>query len=211
MGVLGNGSAALVSLIILINVVLVVLLISRPAITETRSGKILAFLSLFLIPLLAAFGGTSAHLEHSKTTGFCLSCHIMEDYGRSLLIDDPNHIPAVHFQNHLVPRQAACYTCHMDYTLYGDINSKLRGLRHLYEQYLGTLPERLELYTPYNNRDCLYCHGGARSFEENPIHSLESNTMESIRSNEMSCMSCHDLVHDMENLSGSTFWRDSVP
>ena len=135
----------------------------------------------------------------------------MESYGRSLLIDDRSHVPAIHFQNYLVPREVACYTCHTDYTLYGGFTSKLRGLRHLYVQYLGTLPEQMELYSPYNNRECLHCHDGSRSFEEHPIHNADSDMMEAIRSNQLSCIGCHDLVHDVENLDAATFWRESIP
>jgi cytochrome c-type protein NapC len=196
---------------ILLTAVLVVFLILRPGITDHRGGKILAFAALFLLPLLAGYGGVAAHLDHSKRTEFCLSCHVMEPYGRSLLVDDRSHVPAVHFQNNLVPREAACYTCHTDYTLYGGFTAKLRGLRHLYVQYLGNVPERVELYTPYNNRECLHCHDGSRSFEEHPVHSADAALLASIRSNELSCLSCHELAHDIENLDGTALWRESLP
>jgi len=207
----GSVSSPLLGLLILGTAILVLLLALRPGITEARGGKILAFVALFLLPLLAGYGGVSAHLERSKRTEFCLSCHAMEKYGKSLWIDDRSHIPAVHFQNNFVPRGAACYTCHTDYTLYGGVNSKLRGLRHLYVQYLGTIPEQIELYNQYNNRECLHCHSGARSFEESPTHNLDSETMASIRSNQLSCTGCHDVVHDVQNLDGATFWRESLP
>jgi cytochrome c-type protein NapC len=197
--------------LVILTASLLTLLSIRPGITETRGGKILAFVAAFLLPSLAGYGGFSAHLERSKGTEFCLSCHVMEDYGRSLLVDDSSHIPAVHFQNNLVPREAACYTCHTDYTLYGGINSKLRGLRHIYVQYLGSIPQKVELYSPFHNRECLHCHAGARSFEENPMHSLDSDTMNSIRSNDLSCTGCHDLIHDVEGLDNASFWRDELP
>ena len=207
----GSASTALLRFLILVTAVLVILLVLKPDITETRGGKILAFVALFLLPLLAGYGGIAAHLEHSKKTEFCLSCHVMERYGKSLLIDDRGHIPAVHFQNNLVPREAACYTCHTDYTLYGGINSKLRGLKHLYVQYLGSAPEQIKLYTPYNNRECLHCHDGARSFEESPTHNLDSDAMAAIRSNQLSCTGCHDVAHDVQNLNDATLWRETIP
>ena len=64
----------------------------------------------------------------------------MHDFGQSLYVDDPSYIPAKHFQNNLVPRDRACYTCHTDYTMFGTMHSKLRGLRHVYVQYLGKIP-----------------------------------------------------------------------
>jgi cytochrome c-type protein NapC len=205
------SSGNLLVALILTAGVLVVLLIAKPGITATRGGKILAFAALFLLPLLAGYGGVAVHLDHSKRTEFCLSCHVMQPYGRSLLIDDRSHVPAEHFQNNLVPRDAACYTCHTDYTLYGGFTAKLRGLRHLYVQYIGTVPEKVELYTPYSNRECLHCHGGSRSFEEHPVHSADTQIMASIKSNELSCLSCHELTHDIENLNDATFWREALP
>jgi cytochrome c-type protein NapC len=206
-----SASTSFLVLLILLTAILVVFLILRPSITDTRGGKVLAFAALFLLPVLAGYGGVSVHLDHSKRTEFCLSCHVMQQYGRSLLIEDRSHIPAVHFQNNLVPREAACYTCHRDYALYGGFTAKLRGLRHLYVQYLGTVPQRVELYSPYNNRECLHCHNGARSFEEHPVHSADAEILNSIRANELTCLSCHGLVHDVENLDGATFWRESLP
>jgi cytochrome c-type protein NapC len=210
-GASATSTGSLLALLILLTVILVILLISKPGITANRGGKILAFAALFLLPLLAGYGGVAVHLDHSKRTEFCLSCHVMQHYGRSLLVDDRSHVPAVHFQNNLVPRDAACYTCHTDYALFGGFTAKLRGLRHLYVQYLGTVPEKVELYTPYSNRECLHCHDGARSFEEHPVHSADAEIMASIRSNGLSCLSCHEIVHDVENLDGATFWRETIP
>ena len=88
------------------------------------------------MPVLCGVWGLSEHFERSKQTTFCLSCHIMGPYGRSLYVDDMNHIPAAHFQNHRIPADEACYTCHTDYAMYGTIGVKLHGLRHVYVQYL---------------------------------------------------------------------------
>src|SRR5437870_1133178 len=104
--------------IILVNIVLILLLISRPSVTAVRKGKIFAFISLFILPLLVGWMGVSEHVERSKRTEFCLSCHVMGNYGKSLYADDRAFIPAVHFQNHLVPRDKACFTCHTDYTMF---------------------------------------------------------------------------------------------
>lgn len=195
-------------------VALIGLLIIKPSITASRGGKILAFVSLFVFPVLGGSMGVSEHVERSKTTEFCTSCHVMEDYGKSLLIDDPSFVPANHFQNNRVPRNSACYTCHTDYAMYGDFSAKLRGLRHVYAQYLGKIPEKVELYNPYNNRECLHCHQGARSFEEGATHNMEEGRLDLLKSNKLSCMStgCHSATHDVKNLANLTFWSpDSKP
>jgi hypothetical protein len=51
-----------------------------------------------------------------------------------------------HNQNNMVPRDQACYTFHTDYTMYADLNARLRGLKHVYMQYLGRAPQQIKLY-----------------------------------------------------------------
>ena len=193
--------------VLLIALVIVGLVVARPAITVPRGGKILAFLGLFIFPVLAGMLGFENHFERSKQTRFCLSCHVMEPYGKSLYVDDKAYIPAAHFQNSRVPRDEACYTCHTDYTLYtGGIKAKIRGLHHIYAQYLGTVSQPIKLYQPFNNRECLHCHAGSRSFEEGATHAA---MMEDIKDNRMSCLSsgCHDMVHNVAQLDHLKYWR----
>ena len=205
-------STSILITLIVISSALAIDVIFRPAITAHRSGKILAFVALCILPLLVGFFGVSEHIERSKKTEFCLSCHVMEDYGRSLLVDDKEYVPANHFQNNRIPRDKACFTCHTDYTMYGDINAKIRGLRHLYVQYIGTMPDTIKLYSSYNNRECLHCHEGARSFGENAHHRENATMLASITSNQLSCMSsgCHDVIHNVHNLRDVEFWKENI-
>src|SRR5215468_10225251 len=106
--------------IIVISVVLVALIVVRPGITVGKGGKILAFVSLFVFPILSGGAGISEHMERSKKTEFCLSCHTMADHGKSLYVDDPSFLAAAHYQNNRVPRDQACFTCHTDYTMFGN-------------------------------------------------------------------------------------------
>jgi cytochrome c-type protein NapC len=196
---------------VLLAIALVLILFAKPALTVTLGGKVFAFLALFIFPVLAAMMGAATHVEHSKSTAFCLSCHVMEPYGRSLYVDDAEYIPANHFQNIRVPRSQACFTCHTDYTLYGDTSAKMRGLKHLYVYYLGTIPKKIKLYKSYNNRECLHCHAGARSFEEGATHNEEPNRLTLIRGNKLSCISsgCHNVVHNVDALKDVNFWSAS--
>jgi cytochrome c-type protein NapC len=182
------------------------LVVWKPGITAGRGGKMLAFLGLFIFPAFAGILGLDGHVERSKQTQFCLSCHIMEPYGKSLHVDDKSYIPAAHFQNNRVPRDQACYTCHTDYTLYtGGFKAKLRGLHHIYAQYIGKPEQPVKLYHPFNNRECLHCHLGARGFEEGATHSA---ILDDIKSNQLSCVTsgCHDMVHNVAGLDGVKFW-----
>jgi nitrate reductase cytochrome c-type subunit len=93
--------------------------------------------------------------------------------------------------------------------MYGGFRAKLGGLKHVYVHYLGNppAPEAIRLYEPFNNRECLHCHLGARSFEENAVH---LSLMADITSNRLSCISsgCHDTVHNVGGLDHVKFWSD---
>ena len=197
----------LIAALFIISAALLLLCVLRPSLTATREGKILAFVALCALPLACSAMGFNEHFERSKQTQFCLSCHIMEPYGKSLWVDDPHYIPASHFQNHRIPEKEACFTCHTDYAMYGDLRAKWRGLHHVYVQYLSTPMQPLKLYTPYNNRECLHCHLGARSFEESPTHGA---MREDLTSNQTSCLTsgCHDTVHNVAGLGTVKFWKE---
>jgi nitrate/TMAO reductase-like tetraheme cytochrome c subunit len=196
---------AIIGIAIIVNLYL----ITRPASTRGPAGKILAFIAIFVLPIVVVAFGTQEHLEGAKTTKFCLSCHPMEQYGKSLLVDDNEFIPAVHYQNNRIPREMACYTCHTEYTMYGDMASKLRGLKHVWVQYFGTVPDSIHLYEKYSNRECLHCHAGARSFESVGAHEPDKATKDSIMTDKKSCVSsgCHDVVHNVHALKDYELWN----
>jgi cytochrome c-type protein NapC len=182
----------------------------RPELTRERGGRILAFFTLCILPVLAVWAGAQNHMERATSTEFCLSCHVMADFGKSLRVDDKSYLPAAHFQNNLVPREHACFTCHTDYTMFGDYKAKWRGLHHVEVQYFGKLPkpEDIKLYTPFNNRECLHCHAGARSYEEASPHHKTPDLLARAAANELSCMSsgCHDIVHEVATLGDTALW-----
>jgi cytochrome c-type protein NapC len=200
-------------LFIALTTALCLLVAWRVDVTRARGGKILAFGVLFLLPALAVWAGLSEQMHRATSTRFCLSCHVMTDYGRSLYIDDKSYIPAAHFQNNRIPRDEACYTCHTNYAMFGSLRSKIRGLRHVYVQYFGTIPkpENIRLYEPYNNRECLHCHAGARSFLEASPHHKNPDLLSQVYANKLSCTSsnCHEFIHDVGSLKDATFWKGS--
>ncbi|MGC1104908.1 MAG: NapC/NirT family cytochrome c [Candidatus Acidiferrales bacterium] len=189
-----------------VTILLALVFLIRPSITVGPAGKIVAFIGLAILPALCLVGGMNTHVQRSETTRFCTSCHVMIPYGRSLYVDDPNYIPAAHFQNHRVPANEACYTCHADYSIYGPLKDKIRGLTRIYMQYVSTPPNPIRIPGGWDNHQCLHCHAGARDFEENAIHSA---VMDSLTSNQMSCISsgCHDTIHNIAGLNHVKFWR----
>lgn len=175
------------------------LLLFRPAPVLGAGGWAVAALLLLALPVLAFGLGAAHHLDRSRTTEFCLSCHVMERWGESLAgaAGTPGALAAMHFQDRLIPRDRACYTCHTQYTMYGDLQAKALGVRHLLVNAFGGPPDTLRLYSRYENRECLHCHAGAEPFEALPMHrGLEPGGEREDRS----CLECHGPAHGLEGV-----------
>ena len=206
-----DGTALILVFFTAIVAVLSLLTALRPELTVARGGKMLAFVALCVLPVLSLWAGLHEQIERSTSTRFCLSCHVMADFGKSLYVDDKSYVPGAHFQNNFVPRDHACFTCHTDYTMFGDYRAKWRGVHHVWVQYFGKIPkpEKIKLYTPYNNRECLHCHAGARAYEEASSHHKTPDMLSLASSNQISCMSsnCHDIVHNVGDIGDGPFWK----
>ena len=87
--------------------------------------------------------------------------------------------------------------------MFGDLHAKVRGLKHLYVYYFKEIPPKL-LYEPYKNRECLHCHANARSFEEKSPH---KEMRAQLISNEMSCLTCHNTIHNIGQLDKAKIWK----
>lgn len=194
--------------LIVFAIALIAVVAFRPNLTAVRGGKVLAFLAFFLLPVLGTIFALESHLDRSKSTEFCLSCHVMEPYGKSLRIDSADFVPAAHFQNRRIPRDQACYTCHTNYAMFGGFKSKIRGLRHLYINYLGTMPAKIELYEPFQNRECLHCHAGSRGYVESEGH---DGQLEDLATEKTSCIECHSDIHDAANIAKHALWKEPKP
>lgn len=84
--------------------------------------------TFYLLPGVTLLSGTVQHFEQAKTTEFCVSCHTNQPYEESLYIDDGRFLPVAHFQNKRIPADHACYACHSDYTMFGDVDDKIRTI-----------------------------------------------------------------------------------
>jgi hypothetical protein len=98
--------------------------------------------------------------------------------------------------------------------MFGGFRAKLHGLKHIYVHYLRTppAPEAIRLYDPYSNRECLYCHLGARSFEEGAVHAADPALLPAVKANKTSCLSsgCHEVVHNGGSLKDTKFWKGGL-
>jgi len=199
------GQIGVLIALVVLTIVLAGVFLVRPSITAGATGKILAFIGLCVLPTLCIGSGMSFHMQRSQQTAYCISCHSMESHGQSLYVLNTSYIPAQHFQNHLVPPDKACYTCHTDYTMYGPLKDKLKGLRYIYMEYVSTPPKTIHLDGTYNNSQCLHCHAGMRGFDENPTHTA---IMGSLKTNRMSCISCHNTIHNASEVAHLKMWVD---
>ncbi len=176
---------------------LLLVLFARPRTVRTAEGKVLAVLAFFVAPALAVSGGVSEHLERSRSTGYCLSCHVMSEYGRDMRAAASASLPAEHYQNHQIPPEQSCFSCHTDYGYSGSRSAQLRGVKHVLTTYFGTVPDSIRMARRYRVDQCLRCHLGARSFEEAEAHRSGPFTMEEIKTGRASCTrsGCHGVVH----------------
>ena len=159
----------------------------------SRVGQVsLAGVVFLFLPVCWGMGAVLHDLNQMKDVSFCGSCHIMEPYLDSLHSNDADSLPAIHYQNNWAPQKTACYDCHTGYSMFGEVKAKLNGLKHVWVNYVGPQPEKIKLYSPYANRDCLRCHGPSKRFLESDGH---SDDLADIRSGEMSCLDCHDTGH----------------
>jgi nitrate/TMAO reductase-like tetraheme cytochrome c subunit len=164
----------------------------RPQRGHTPTAILLGFLAFVGFPTVMIVLGTTHQLDQAKKTDFCLSCHEMTPYGKSLVFEDLDLLPAGHYQNNRIPRDRACYSCHTTYTMFGGVEAKMKGAQHLFRHFTRDPSEPIELYDPFKNRECLHCHDGARSFEDSFGH---DGVLAELRDESISCLDCHESDH----------------
>jgi cytochrome c-type protein NapC len=184
--------------------VVALLFVGARSLAGQTIGRVVLLVGLVALPILLSAGNISYGFHQSSTTTFCLSCHEMQDYGKSLFVDSKQAVAAVHYQNRLVDRETVCYSCHKDYAMFGDVTAKLNGLRHVWAHYIAGVPKKIELYHPYPNSNCLHCHDDMRRFMEGPAH---KPIMSALYAGTTSCLSCHRIAHDMAKVQADNFWQ----
>jgi len=185
----------------LLNLGFVALTIAEWKVMSGPAKKLLALLCLGIFPFFWGIGVMHQDLVRMRKVSFCANCHTMTEYVESLSVDDDEPLSAVHYQNNWVPQKNACYICHTNYTMFGPVKAKMTGLKHLWVYYITGPPKKLKLYEPYKNRDCLRCHGPAKSYTKEKKHRKDKKLLEQLNTGERSCIErgCHDLGHLLES------------
>ena len=99
----------------------------------------------------------------------------------------------------------SCYTCHADYGMFGTVNTKLNGMKHVYHYFLGyrgmpieEAKQRIHLYEPYPNANCTQCHSTTLpGYAEVPEH---QSLGRDAPAGHVSCASdgCHGPAHGVK-------------
>ena len=193
-GALTLVSAAAAALILLHH------LVARPALTATVRLRLL--LGLAVLPFITAVSSTAFGLHRTTERDFCGSCHVMTTHLRDLEDPTSQGLAARHARSPFTG-PTACYTCHADYGLFGYPLTKLTGMAHVWNYYLGGYSgwslERFhaEVRTakPYPNANCRQCHSGTlASFSNVKEHVALTDELEQ---NRVSCASAggHGVAH----------------
>lgn len=161
---------------------------SADAADSPRRHWLLLF-GVVIVPGLALALGLGTALEDMKHPEFCGSCHVMRPFMDDLQNADSATLAAVHYQNRYI-REDQCYTCHTDYGIFGPVQAKLAGVRHLWNYETGNYTLPIEIRGPYRDANCLHCHGEAKVFREK-----HADTMEELVSGAMTCLDCHRPAH----------------
>lgn len=181
--------------ITVITLVLIIYSMVRDApFAAQRSGKITLFFAMGLLPLGSLYFTDKTLFDSMKEVEFCGSCHIMNPFVESLNDLDSGGLAALHVQ-HARIREAACYTCHTDYDMLGGVKGKIRGMRHLVNNYIKSEKERPKLYEPYPNGNCFSCHMQSSTWIVVAEH---KDNFDELVSEDLSCLECHGPSHPVK-------------
>ncbi|MDO8493918.1 MAG: NapC/NirT family cytochrome c [Deltaproteobacteria bacterium] len=169
----------------------VIMLAAAFILARKKSHHFFTFLMLsvafavFVWPL-TFFSLSTYNLSRAKSVDFCMSCHQMSQHIDDVMNEKSTSLAAMHQKRHWINKNP-CYTCHTDYSMFGPIEAKAKGLVHLYvSAFTDKKEEEIKLYQPYPDTNCLQCHQTSR-FEKVEEHGD--------RLPEERCIDCHDNIH----------------
>jgi hypothetical protein len=151
---------------------------------------------------VAAYGlGALLLMEDSKTVRFCGSCHVMTPIVASLSAEGDS-LAAVHYRRGLVSHEEACFVCHSGYGIWGTVDAKMAGIRHMLRTAAHDYKFPIEHRGPFDIDSCLSCHARSATFRGVGAHQ-DPDTQQALFKREMSCTGiCHSAGHPEEALMG---------
>lgn len=139
-------------------------------------------------------------MEDSKRVTFCGSCHVMTPILESLQQDNGS-LASIHFRRGRVSHEEACFVCHSGYGIWGTVDAKMAGIRHMVHTVTGKYERPLKLNGPFDISSCLSCHAQAANFRAVEAHQA-IDLQEALMAREMSCTgACHPSAHPDEAIA----------
>jgi nitrate/TMAO reductase-like tetraheme cytochrome c subunit len=177
--------------------VCILFLIVNWDILSNRGKKFITLFVVGLFPFLSVAVVTDIDLERVKKVSFCEKCHTMKPYIDIVKGTDLEPLSALHYQNNWVKQESACYECHTSYTMFGPIQAKLKGLRHMYSYYVEGGNAKPKLYEKYDSRECLRCHGPSRRYLKMKKHTKDETLIQDLQAGKRTCIEqeCHPVIH----------------
>jgi hypothetical protein len=172
-----------------------------------RLGETLFVTGVAFLPALAFALSDVVLMERSTQTEFCTSCHLMQPVHDST-VDENDSLASIHVTRGAVPTATSCYTCHSGYGMWGTLDAKLAGTRHMLHTVLGSYELPLKHHGTYNIDSCLSCHAESSRFRSGDAQAAHLAVEESLLAGEMTCTGmCHPAAHPPEALTGEEFAR----
>jgi hypothetical protein len=155
---------------------------------------------VFLPVATYALGGLLI-MEDSKKVSFCGSCHVMTPIVESLN-QDGDSLATIHYRRGLVSHEEACFVCHSGYGIWGTLDAKMAGVRHMLLTATSRYTFPIEHLGPFDIDSCLNCHARSATFRAVEAHQ-DADTQQALFKREMSCTGiCHAAGHPEEALKG---------
>ncbi len=146
--------------------------------------------SVCVLPSFGMMLGTVLVFERAERVEFCGSCHAaMHAYVADMHDTGSPSLAAVHYRNRYIPLNQ-CYTCHTSFGLFGTMQAKIAGVEDVRRFYLGSFHQPIRMRVPYENGDCLKCHGESARWA-----ARHSEVRDAVFAGKMRCLGCHGKVH----------------
>jgi hypothetical protein len=173
------------------------------ALVRGRRPSAASALAMVLFPVFSVLLANLALMDESKQVRFCGSCHETMSPIVESLSSDADSLAASHYQRGAVSHTEACYQCHSGYGIWGGVDAKLAGVRHMIHTVTGNYEFPLHMKgRAFDIASCLQCHASARNFRAVEAHQ-DPEIQKSLLSGEMSCAGvCHPPAHPPEALNG---------
>jgi len=156
---------------------------------------------IVFLPVATYALGALLIMDDSKTVTFCGSCHVMTPIAASLS-EEGDSLATIHYRRGLVSHEEACFICHSGYGIWGTLDAKMAGIRHMLRTAANDYTFPIELVGPFDIGSCLNCHARAATFRAVLAHQ-DPDTQQALFKHEMSCTGiCHPAAHPEDALKG---------